>query len=110
MCIRDSIYIDLGWDIGWSQSAPGVAEGIDMDLDVVRALDERGIWIDDRDEWDEHRVHYGYPREVVERLETLAVDLERRVRAAEAPFNDATADAWLERLAARGLAPQGLDR
>jgi len=107
---RTRIYIDLGWDIGWSQSAPGVAEGIDMDLDVVRALDERGIWIDDRDEWDEHRVHYGYPRDVVERLETLAVDLERRVRAAEAPFNDATADAWLERLAARGLAPQGLDR
>lgn len=107
---RTRIYIDLGWDIGWSQSAPGVAEGIDMDLDVVRALDERGIWIDDRDEWDEHRVHYGYPREVVERLETLAVDLERRVRAAEAPFNDATADAWLERLAARGLAPQDLDR
>lgn len=107
---RTRIYIDLGWDIGWSQSAPGVAEGIDMDLDVVRALDERGIWIDDRDEWDEHRVHYGYPREVVERLETLAVDLERRVRAAEAPFNDATADAWLKRLAARGLAPQGLDR
>ena len=32
---RTRIYIDLGWDIGWSQSAPGVAEGIDMDLDVV---------------------------------------------------------------------------
>jgi protein associated with RNAse G/E len=81
-----------------------------MDLDVVRALDERGIWIDDRDEWDEHRVHYGYPTHVVERLEALAVDLERRVTVAEAPFDDRTADAWLERLAALGLPPQDLGR
>lgn len=107
---RTRIYIDLGWDIGWSQAAPGAPEGIDMDLDVVRALDERGIWIDDRDEWDEHRVHYGYPTHVVERLEALAVDLERRVTVAEAPFDDRTADAWLERLAALGLPPQDLGR
>ena len=50
-----------------------------MDLDVVEAVDGRGIWIDDRDEWDEHRVAYGYPLDIVEQLESLAVDLERRV-------------------------------
>src|SRR5690349_12758226 len=74
--------------------------GIDMDLDVVNAVDGRGIWIDDRDEWDEHRVSYGYPLEVVGKLEALAVDLEKRVRDGVAPFDDATADEWLERLAA----------
>ena len=57
-----------------------------------------GIYIDDRDEWDEHRVAYGYPLDLVERLEALAVDLERRVKAREAPFDEATAEVWLERL------------
>ena len=56
------IYIDLGWDLRWDET-DGLLEptGIDMDLDVVSAVDGRGIWIDDRDEWDEHRVAYGYP-------------------------------------------------
>ncbi len=97
---RIRIYIDLAWDVRWSDTAPDEIEGIDMDLDVVRALDERGLYIDDRDEWDEHRVHYGYPAPIVTRLEDLAVDLERRVGAFEAPFDDATAARWLARLAA----------
>lgn len=92
------IYIDIGWDVRWSDTEPGVAGGIDMDLDVVRCENERGTWIDDEDEWDEHRVAYGYPPELVARLETLAADLEKRVRAREAPFDDATPDAWLDLL------------
>ncbi|RYZ26107.1 MAG: hypothetical protein EOO10_16455, partial [Chitinophagaceae bacterium] len=44
------IYIDLGWDIRWSDD-PLLATGIDMDLDVVRVEGERGTWVDDRDEW-----------------------------------------------------------
>ncbi len=92
------VYIDIAWDVHWDEAGEPV--GIDMDLDVVRADDHRGLWIDDRDEWDEHRVHYGYPLDLVERLEALAVDLEARVRAGVAPFDDATADAWLDRLAA----------
>ncbi|MCR2764598.1 hypothetical protein NQ152_13885 [Microbacterium sp. zg.B48] len=98
------IYIDLGWDIRW-QEVEGVLEptGIDMDLDVVKSVDGRGIWIDDRDEWEEHRVAYGYPLDIVDRLESLAVDLEAYVRAEVAPFDDATPDAWLARLAALHL-------
>ena len=53
-----------------------------------------------RDEWDEHRVAYDYPPHLVERLESVAVELEGRVRSAEAPFDDATAAHWLARLAA----------
>ena len=91
------VYIDLAWDLRWDAGEP---TGIDMDLDVVRTTDGRGVWIDDRDEWDEHRVRYGYPLDIVDRLETLAVDLERRVVASEPPFDLATPHAWLARLAA----------
>lgn len=98
---RYRVYIDLAWDARFSDL--GVPEGIDMDLDVVHATDERGIFIDDRDEWEEHRVRYGYPPDVVERLEALTLDLERQVRAVTAPFDDATADAWLAVLASLDL-------
>lgn len=93
---RTRVYIDLAWDAGWSDA--GEPMGVDMDLDVVERLD-RGVYIDDRDEWDEHRVQYGYPLDIVERLETLAIDLERRVTDRDAPFDESTAAAWLGRLA-----------
>ena len=96
---RIAVYIDIAWDLRWDAAAgaDGVPAptGIDMDLDVVRARDGRGIWIDDRDEWDEHRVRYGYPLHIVERLERVAVELEAHVRAERAPYDGATADRWL---------------
>jgi hypothetical protein len=91
------VYIDLAWDARWPDG--GEPEGVDMDLDVVEHA-TRGIWIDDRDEWDEHRVQYGYPLAIVERLEILAVELEGRVTRREAPFDDATPAHWLGVLAA----------
>ncbi|MGO2746573.1 DUF402 domain-containing protein [Microbacterium sp.] len=97
------VYIDLGWDIRWSDDNPTLVTGIDMDLDVVRVEGDRGTWVDDRDEWAEHSIRYGYPADVMARLESLALDLEERVRAQVAPFDDATADAWLDRLEALGL-------
>ena len=93
------IYIDIAWDVRWQNGEP---TGVDMDLDVVERTD-RGVYIDDEDEWDEHRALYGYPLDVVARLETLATDLEQRVLAHEAPFDAATADEWLLRLAALDL-------
>ncbi|MFE7846288.1 DUF402 domain-containing protein [Microbacterium sp. NPDC057407] len=96
---RTRTYIDLAWDARWNGEGP---VGIDMDLDVVDRLGV-GVYIDDRDEWDEHRVAFGYPADVVDRLEAVAVDLERRVIAGEAPFDDATPGEWLDRLAALDL-------
>ena len=99
------VYIDLGWDVRWTDD-PLLATGIDMDLDVVRVEGERGTWVDDRDEWAEHSARYGYPGTVMRHLEELAPDLETRVRERTAPFDDATADPWLDRLEALELAPR----
>lgn len=97
------IYIDIGWDVRWTDAPiagdmPVLATGIDMDLDVVRRTDERGLYIDDRDEWAEHIIRYGYPADVIAQLERRALELEQQVGARDAPFDDATADAWLDRL------------
>ena len=92
---RTAIYIDVAWDVRWQDGAP---TGIDMDLDVVRSHDERGVWIDDRDEWDEHRERYGYPAAIVDRLEQVALDLQRDVGAETVPFDGATAAHWLAEL------------
>jgi len=110
------IYIDLAWDLrpvaidDASATDPGeppvLFTGIDMDLDVVRVEGERGTWIDDEDEWDEHRVQYGYPAEVQQHLEALAADLAQRVRAQQPPFDDASADVWLDRLEELAFAPR----
>lgn len=96
------VYIDLGWDIRWNDADPLVT-GIDMDLDVVRRTDAHGTYVDDRDEWAEHSVRYGYPADVMAHLEALTLDLESRVRTQVAPFDDATADRWLDRLESLGL-------
>ncbi len=107
------IYIDLGWDIRWSDDDLLLATGIDMDLDVIRVEGERGTWVDDRDEWAEHSIRYGYPADVMTHLEALALDLETRVRARSAPFDDAVPDFWLDELEALGLdelEALGLDR
>lgn len=91
------VYIDIAWAVQWPEGAMPTA--IDMDLDVVRRLDDRGVYIDDEDEWELHRARYGYPSRVIEALEATAHDLERRVRSLEPPFDDATADRWLGVLA-----------
>ncbi|GAA4192066.1 hypothetical protein GCM10022219_11790 [Microbacterium oryzae] len=91
------VYIDLAWEAKWD--GRGEPTAIDMDLDVVHRLDERGLYIDDRDEWDEHRAQYGYPADVQESIEAVTAVLEREVRDDVAPFDDATTHRWFAVLA-----------
>lgn len=95
------IYIDLAWDIQWDSTQ--LVTGIDMDLDVVRRRGDQGTYVDDRDEWAEHSIRYGYPADVMAHLESLTLELEEQVRAQHPPFDDATADRWLDRLEALAL-------
>ncbi|MBS1672863.1 MAG: hypothetical protein JSS74_02735 [Actinobacteria bacterium] len=101
------VYVDLTWDVhpGAVDGSPDplLFTGIDMDLDVVRTEGERGTWIDDEDEWAEHRVQYGYPDDVQRHLEALAAALEQRVRAQAGPFSEAVYGPWLDRVRSLGL-------
>lgn len=90
------VYIDIAWDVRWSDD--NEPSGIDMDLDVVdRAV--QGVYVDDRDEWEEHGEKYGYPADVRAHLEGLTLDLEKRVAAHDAPFDADTAARWFAVLA-----------
>jgi len=93
---RVRIYVDIAADVRWDPESRTLM-AIDMDLDVIRTDDERGVWIDDEDEFDEHRVAMGYPDDVAERARAAAAEVERMVRTRLSPF-DGRAEAWLARL------------
>lgn len=82
------IYIDLTTPTQWDGTT---LRTIDMDLDVVVPRDGREPFIDDEDEFAEHRELFGYPQDVVAVTETAASDLLAAVIDGKPPF-DATAD------------------
>ncbi len=55
-------YVDMTTVPKW---AGRTVRAIDLDLDIVEGLD-REVYVDDQDEFDEHRVEHSYPREVVD--------------------------------------------
>ncbi|MFP5252184.1 MAG: DUF402 domain-containing protein [Actinomycetes bacterium] len=72
---------------------------VDLDLDVVEHEDGR-VEVVDRDEFDAHRVRYGYPADVVGAAEEAAAWVAAVMRAGREPFAT-TAGAWRARLLER---------
>ena len=91
------VYVDMTTPPVWDGST---LTAVDLDLDVVRGNSGR-VWVDDEDEFAEHRVRFGYPDDVT-RLAMASCD---RVRAAmlagAAPYDGVTHLPWLDALAAR---------
>jgi hypothetical protein len=87
------VYVDMTTPPAWEGH---VLRAVDLDLDVVRGRTGR-VWVDDEDEFADHRVRFGYPEEVAR----LAMDSCDRVHAAvsagAAPY-DGSARAWFDRL------------
>lgn len=79
--------------------ADGTVTAVDLDLDVVRGRSGR-VWVDDEDEFADHRVRFDYPADVVA-LATASCDRVRAaVSAADGAFDPALGRAWLSRLTA----------
>lgn len=89
-------YVDMTTVPAWHGRT---LRAVDLDLDVVEALDH-SVYVDDQDEFDEHRVAWSYPREVVD-LAMATRDLVRTAVSERMPPFDGRARAWLEVLAAR---------
>lgn len=73
---------------------------IDLDLDVVQRVGEP-VYLDDEDEFAQHRREFGYPEEVVHASERTAAEVLDAVRRQHGPFAPAIARGWFARL--RGL-------
>ncbi|MHC6220437.1 DUF402 domain-containing protein [Arthrobacter sp. MMS24-S77] len=82
------IYVDLAMAHEWKAIKPGVSEFhmIDMDLDVIRSV-HRDVFIDDEDEFDEHRAIMAYPDDVVESMRQECGVLYQAVFNKQAPFD-----------------------
>ncbi len=90
---KAATYVDMCTPAEWDGT---VLRAIDLDLDVVQ-LPDGTVYLDDQDEFAEHRVELGYPPEVVAMAEDSAALVLAAVRAGAAPY-DGTADVWLARL------------
>lgn len=88
------LYIDLAADFSWQRIRPDVVEFhmTDMDLDVIRNKYE-GLFVDDEDEFAEHRISMNYPPELCDRMENACAALMENVAARRAPFDGRDA-AW----------------
>ncbi|GAB3161548.1 hypothetical protein GCM10027059_12000 [Myceligenerans halotolerans] len=108
------VYTDLTTVPEW-RGVPGNGDGggrgaaprawevtmVDLDLDVIGFhadhVDPRGrgrAFIDDQDEFAEHQVRYGYPAELVARVDADARALLAAVLDSQAPFDDVVPERW----------------
>ncbi len=85
------IYVDVITPAVWDGDTVRM---VDLDLDVILRRD-RSIEIDDEDEFDEHRVEFGYPDHVVDKARTEAARLAIAVEHGEEPFGS-VGEHWLE--------------
>jgi hypothetical protein len=88
-------YVDMTTVPKWSGRK---VRAIDLDLDVVEGLD-REVFVDDQDEFDENRVEYSYPREVVALAQATRDIVLTAVRDKYPPF-DGSATTWFDVLRA----------
>lgn len=72
-------------------------EMVDLDLDVVRRRDGT-VYIDDEDEFEEHRASLGYPPAMADMARTVAARLAIALERRDPPFDQA-ATRWLEMVA-----------
>lgn len=79
---------------------------VDLDLDVIQRLDGT-VFVDDEDEFDEHRASWGYPHDLVERTRALCACLADDLAAGRPPFHGVHR-AWLDRLAGITAPPSPL--
>jgi hypothetical protein len=84
-------YVDMTTVPSWHGHT---VRAVDLDLDVVEGLD-RVVYVDDQDEFDEHRVELGYPREVVDLAMATRDLVLTAVRDKHPPF-DGSAQPWFD--------------
>jgi len=108
-----SIYVDMTTEPVWQRRDTGdggpewEVTMVDLDLDVVLTRDGH-LYVDDEDEFAEHRVQLGYPAEVVALAERWRDLVLAAVAGGDEPFAT-VGHAWLGRAEAEEPAPDGAE-
>ncbi|WP_460629242.1 DUF402 domain-containing protein [Intrasporangium mesophilum] len=102
-----SVYVDMTTEPRWQRRTPGSQLGdgpdaplwevamVDLDLDVVLTR-EGDLYVDDEDEFEQHRVELGYPAEVVALAQHWRDVVLDAVAAGDEPFGS-VGPGWLRR-------------
>ena len=91
-------YVDIATPPVWNAAT---VRTVDLDLDVLLGVDRPGCrgraWVDDEDEFADHRIRYGYPDEIAEAALASCARVHALMAGGHAPY-DGSATAWLARL------------
>ena len=87
------VYVDVTTPPVWDGQ---VLRAVDLDLDVVRGNTGR-VWVDDEDEFADHRVRFGYPDDLSAAAMASCDRVHAAVAAGVAPY-DGSAALWLDRV------------
>ncbi|MFS3129424.1 DUF402 domain-containing protein [Nocardioides sp. Bht2] len=90
------VYVDITTPPRWEGS---VLRAVDLDLDILRGPSGR-TWIDDEDEFAEHRRTLDYPDVVIAHATLNCEQVQEAVQSRTAPFDDESPRRWLGTLAA----------
>jgi hypothetical protein len=88
------LYVDIATPPAWDGD---VLRSVDLDLDVIQGLRGR-VWVDDEDEFADHRVRWAYPDAMVAAALESCAHIESAVRRGVPPF-DGSHRHWLARVA-----------
>jgi hypothetical protein len=83
------LYVDMATPPVWDGAD---VRSVDLDLDVIQEPDGR-VWVDDEDEFAQHRVELGYPDDVVAMTTASRDRIRGLVESGGAPF-DGSARHW----------------
>ncbi|MEX2394417.1 MAG: DUF402 domain-containing protein [Actinomycetota bacterium] len=88
------VYVDMATPCEWL--TPNHVRTIDLDLDVIHHRDGR-IYVDDEDEFEQHRVEYAYPDDIVANARAACDEVLAMMRKGAEPFATA-GPTWLAKL------------
>ena len=88
------VYVDISTPPRWDGTT---IRAVDLDLDVVRGPTGR-VWIDDEDEFAQHRVSLGYPNDVVDLALANCGAVHSALAARRPPYDGVAPDSWFTRL------------